>query len=79
MNGTMQSAINAYYFGRKHLGAIKGFAATISVAGSAFGPFLFAFGFDVFGTYRSVLLGSALFPLVLAIAALFIRPPKKAA
>ena len=76
MNGTMQSAINAYYFGRKHLGAIKGFATTISVAGSAFGPFLFALGFEGFGNYQSILLLSALFPLLLAAIALFIKPPK---
>ena len=29
-NGAIKSSVNAYYFGRKHIGAIKGLASTIS-------------------------------------------------
>lgn len=39
------------FFGRRHLGAISGFAASLSVAGSALGPYLFSFGRDVTGSY----------------------------
>ncbi|GGO38268.1 MFS transporter [Deinococcus humi] len=69
----MQSAVSVsawgYYFGRTHLGAIRGLAFTTSVAGTAFGPLLFALGKDWTGSYASVLLVSALVPLLLAAVA----------
>jgi sugar phosphate permease len=39
------------FFGRRHLGAISGFAASLTVAGSALGPYLFSFGRDLTGGY----------------------------
>jgi MFS transporter, OFA family, oxalate/formate antiporter len=39
------------FFGRKHLGAISGFAAALGVAGSAIGPYVFSFGRDLTGSY----------------------------
>jgi nitrate/nitrite transporter NarK len=67
----------AYYFGRKHLGAIKGQVTTFGVAGSAFGPTLFSRGKDFFGNYEMTLLLCAVIPLVLALIAPFIKPPKR--
>lgn len=46
-------------FGSKYLGAISGLNATISVVGSAGGPFVFGFFFDAFGTYDLPFLISA--------------------
>jgi MFS family permease len=39
-------------FGRKHLGAISGFAMSILVAGSAIGPWLFSIGSTFTGSYK---------------------------
>lgn len=75
MKGAISGSAYAYYFGRTHIGSIKGFATTLSVAGTAIGPLAFAVGRDVSGSYLPVLLGSALVPAVLGVAALWLRPP----
>lgn len=74
MKGAIQGSVYAYLFGREHIGAIKGFAITLSVAGTAFGPLLFALGLGWFGGYTPILLLSALPPLIVALAAPFFRP-----
>lgn len=74
MNGALSASVFAYYFGRMHLGSIKGFATTLSVAGTAFGPFLFALGFERAGNYAPVLLLSAAVPVIIGIGAVFLRP-----
>lgn len=71
------SVVWATYFGRRHLGSISGLATPISVAGTAFGPLLFGVGRDVMGTYNTVLIISAVGPLLLGIAVLFLRKPQK--
>ncbi|MDZ7799800.1 MAG: MFS transporter [Trueperaceae bacterium] len=77
MKGAISGSAYAYYFGRRHIGSIKGFATTISVAGTAIGPLVFAVGRDVSGSYLPVLLLSALVPAVLAVASLALRPPRR--
>lgn len=67
MNTALQSGVYAYYFGRQHLGSINGLATTIMVAGTAFGPILFALGFEQFGNYAPVLLLSGIAPLIITI------------
>jgi len=42
------------FFGRKHLGAVSGFAAAWTVAGSAVGPFLFSLSLDLAGSYAFI-------------------------
>ena len=74
MNGALGASVFAYYFGRKHIGSIKGFVTTMTVAGTAFGPFLFALGFERAGGYAPVLLLSAAVPVVIGVGALFLRP-----
>jgi sugar phosphate permease len=74
MKGAIAGSVYAYYFGRKHLGAIKGSAITITVAGTAVGPFLYALGYEAAGSYLPVLLLSALAPLAVALTAPFLRP-----
>ena len=78
MNGAVSGAVYATYFGRAHIGAIKGFATTLTVAGTAVGPWAFALGRDAAGLYGPVLIGSAVIPLALAIAAWWMRPPRRA-
>jgi MFS transporter, OFA family, oxalate/formate antiporter len=77
LRGGMQSAIGgsvmAYYFGRAHIGAIKGLATTMLVVGSAFGPLLFSLGLDVSGGYAPVLIASAVPTLLFALVVPFLR------
>ncbi len=67
----------AKYFGRLHLGAITGVATTIGVAASALGPMPFGLARDAFGSYGLVLTLSALLPFGLAVAALFVKEPRR--
>ncbi|MGB8000573.1 MAG: MFS transporter [Anaerobacillus sp.] len=67
------------YFGREHLGSIKGIATTTMVIGSAFGPLPFGIAYDVFGGYTEILLIILIFPILGTIAAFMSPPPKKAA
>lgn len=64
------------YFGREHLGSIKGLAQTVMVIGSAFGPLPFGLFFDWFGGYQEILIVMILFPLVAGIFALLSPKPE---
>lgn len=72
MSQAIQSSVYAHYFGRLHIGAIKGLATTITVAGTAAGPLILALGYDMSGSYTPVLIGSAVVPALLAVAAPFL-------
>jgi MFS transporter, OFA family, oxalate/formate antiporter len=72
MNQAIQSTVYGHYFGRLHFGSIKGMATTIMVAGTAAGPLLLAFGFDISGSYQPVLWMAAAIPLLLAAVAPFL-------
>ncbi|WP_078543890.1 MFS transporter [Litchfieldia alkalitelluris] len=65
------------YFGRQHLGSIKGVAMTVTVIGSAFGPLPFGIAYDIFGGYNEILLIMLLLPALGVIAALFSKMPEK--
>lgn len=67
-----QSTVYAHYFGRLHIGAIKGFASTITIAGTAAGPLLLALGFEASGSYAPVLLWAALVPLTIGLVTPFL-------
>lgn len=70
------SVVWANYFGRQHLGSIRGVTMTVTVVASALGPILFGVAYDVFGGYNQVLLLMILFPLLGILAALLSPPPK---
>lgn len=74
---TLNSGVYAYYFGRSHIGAINGFASTLSVAGTAFGPILLATGYEYSGSYAPILFTCAIVPLAIAIAAPFVPAPPR--
>jgi sugar phosphate permease len=76
MKGAIGGSMFAAYFGRRHIGAIKGFATTLAVGGTAIGPLLFAVGLELSGSYLPVLVGSAAVPALLAAASLRLRPPR---
>ncbi|MDQ0484196.1 MFS transporter [Guptibacillus hwajinpoensis] len=67
------------YFGREHLGSIKGIATTTMVIGSAFGPLPFGIAYDVFGGYTEILLIILIFPILGTLATFLSPPPKKTA
>lgn len=74
IKGGVQGAVYAHYFGRAHLGAVKGTASTIGVAATAVGPLLFAVALVASGAYTAVLLGSAAAAALLAALAVTLRP-----
>ena len=74
---TTNTVIWPNYFGRTHLGSIRGVASTASVAFAALGPFPFGLMFDLTGDYRSVILAFLILPIVVGMASLFAAPPRR--
>jgi MFS family permease len=75
--GIVSGTLWARYYGRKHLGKIRGSVFTAGVAGSSVGPFVMGWIFDRFGSYQIslwIFIG-LLAPMV--IAALWAKPPKQ--
>jgi len=72
----VSASVYAKFFGRKHLGTIKGMTSTIGVSASALGPLVFSLGYDLMGSYVPVLIITAFFPLAVLVAAPFVRLPK---
>ncbi|QZY57267.1 MFS transporter [Crassaminicella profunda] len=64
------------YFGRKHLGSIRGFSMTAIVVGSALGPLPFGFAYDLFHGYKEIILLMMIIPALGSIAAFIASPPK---
>lgn len=64
------------FFGREHLGKIRGTVSTAGVAGSSVGPFLLGLVFDNFGNFNLALFLSAGIMALLGIASIWITPPK---
>jgi len=77
LSRTISGVIWAKFYGRAHLGAIAGMATTVMVIGSALGPLPLGVARDLLGSYDLALTLSGAFPLVLAVAALFIKRPQK--
>lgn len=76
MQGAVLGSAYAHYFGRQYLGAIRGFAKTISVAGTAIGPLVYAAGLALLGGYGITLLITALIPVAVGLMALRLREPE---
>jgi len=71
----VMGVIFANYFGRRHLGAIAGLASTMQVAASAMGPMPIGIARELLGSYETVLTGSAIVPLLLAVTCMFFGKP----
>ena len=65
----------AQYFGRDHLGAIRGASFVFGVAGAAFGPLPFAASVDWTGSYTVILIGSCALCVACGAWAFLIKPP----
>ena len=67
----------ADYYGRRHLGAIRGLTLPVQVGGQAFGPVLSGFMFDATGSYRGAFFLFAAAALLVSLTVLAGTPPKK--
>jgi MFS family permease len=65
----------AQYFGRDHLGAIRGASVIFGISGAAFGPLPFAASLDWTGSYATVLIGSCALCLACGAASFIVRQP----
>ncbi len=65
------------YYGRRHLGKIRGSATTIGVAASGVGPFVMGVAYDFFGSFSQVLWACAALAVPLAVLGLWATPPKQ--
>jgi MFS family permease len=63
------------YFGRRHLGSIRGFGYAVGVAGAALGPIPFGLAYDVLGGYNPAILGLLILPVAATVAVLLALPP----
>ncbi len=65
------------YFGRKHLGSIRGAATVFMVIGSALGPLPFGISYDKTGSYSSAITGMIIFTSIALLLSLLISKPEK--
>ena len=65
------------YYGRLHLGSIRGVSMSSTVAFAALGPLPFGLLYDITGDYSLAILGLLALPVLCAVAALLALPPKK--
>lgn len=65
------------FFGRKHLGSVRGVGFSLSVVGAALGPLPFGFAYDLTGDYGAAILYLMILPIVGAIVMAVVKPPKK--
>ena len=65
----------AQYFGRDHLGAIRGASVIFGISGAAFGPLPFAASLDWTGSYAAVLICSCALCVACGIASFIVRQP----
>lgn len=64
------------YFGRKHLGSIRGAATVFMVVGSALGPLPFGLEYDNFGNFNISIIGMIVFTSVALLLSLLISKPQ---
>jgi len=64
------------YYGREHLGKIRGSLATVAVAASSSGPFLMGAAYDYYGSYQEVLWLFLILTAPMVVAGFFATRPK---
>jgi len=65
------------YYGRVHLGKIRGSVWTVTVAATSLGPFLMGVSYDQFNAYTPVLVFFLGLFAVMVVATMFATPPKQ--
>jgi MFS-type transporter involved in bile tolerance (Atg22 family) len=71
----VDSAALVRFYGRAHIGSIRGTATFFQLASSALGPLYFAVGLQLTGSYVGPSVVVALVPAAVALVALFVKPP----
>lgn len=75
----MDATVWARYFGRLHIGSIRGATMIGTVGGTAVGTYILGLGYDLTGNYDIALYGLLALPILITIASFIIkRPPVKA-
>ena len=72
---TLSAVIWPNYYGRRYLGSIRGIATTVMVASAAFGPLSLSLGFDLTGSYTTVLGVALVLPAACGVMAYAAAPP----
>jgi sugar phosphate permease len=67
------------YFGRRHIGSVRGAASIGMVVSSGLGPLPFGALFEATNSYDAAILGFLALPVLCGVAALAASPPKKTA
>ncbi len=75
-DGVSTSVMLPNYFGKKHLGSIRGFFSTAMVIGSALGPLPFGLAYDHFNGYTEIMLLVLILPVLAVLASYLAIPPK---
>lgn len=75
----VNSTIWVRYYGRLHLGKIRGSVWTAVVAASSFGPFMIGFAYDQIDSYQPILWFFITLVILLAMLARWATPPPQAA
>lgn len=65
------------YYGRKHLGSIRGVGFALGVVGAALGPLPFGFAYDAFGNYGVAIAALLVLPVAATVAMLLVRAPQR--
>jgi len=73
----LDATVWAKYFGRRHLGSIRGATMIGSLGATALGAFPLGLSYDRLGSFNPALTAIMLLPLILAAIALLIRRPEK--
>jgi len=78
--GTIMTTTNVIwpnYYGRAHIGSIKGVVSTAMVASSALGPLPFSLIFSMTGNYNTPILVFLALPIATCVVSLLAVPPRK--
>lgn len=75
LSNVLGAVVFATYYGRQHLGSIRGTTMVVSVAASALGALPLGLARDLLGTYDQAVLLLGSLPLLVAVAMRWVRPP----
>ncbi|GAB4452740.1 MAG: MFS transporter [Anaerolineae bacterium] len=75
----MDATVWPKYYGRLHLGSIKGATMLGVIGATSLGPYPLGLSMDYFGSYAPVLGGLLVLPLAISVLALFVNRPEKQA
>lgn len=74
----LDASLWPHYYGRQHLGAIRGLTMMGTMGGTALGPYPLGLSYDFLGSYVPALWFFIALLGAMAVILLFLRPPKKA-